>query len=129
QKDLIEESYFKELEEKLLPVLMQANLLYQKYDVVVTNPPYHNKYNPELKRFIHNIYESYKSDLFSAFIYKTCQMTKENGYSALMTPFTWMFISRHEKLRTLLISKYNINSLIQLEYSAFTEATVPICTF
>ncbi|WP_019720354.1 BREX-1 system adenine-specific DNA-methyltransferase PglX [Heyndrickxia coagulans] len=129
QNDLIEESYSHELVEKLLPVLKQAYLLYQKYDVVVTNPPYHNKYNPVLKKFMNKEYNDYKTDLYSAFIYKTSLMTKENGYSALMTPFTWMFISSHEKLRKVLIDKQSISSLVQLEYSAFEEATVPICTF
>lgn len=129
QNDLIEESYSHELVEKLLPVLKQAYLLYQKYDVVVTNPPYHNKYNPVLKKFMNKEYNDYKTDLYSAFIYKTSLMTKENGYSALMTPYTWMFISSHEKLRIFVVKEAVISSLVQLEYSAFEEATVPICTF
>src|SRR5699024_11153951 len=129
QNDLIEESYSHELVEKLLPVLKQAYLLYQKYDVVVTNPPYHSKYNNILRKFINKYYKDYKYDLYSAFIFKVNQMIKDNGYSALMTPFTWMFISRHEKLRQDLINNVSISSLVQLEYSAFEEATVPICTF
>lgn len=129
QNDLIEESYSHELVEKLLPVLKQAYLLYQKYDVVVTNPPYHNKYNPVLKKFMNKKYNDYKTDLYSAFIYKTSLMTREKGYSALMTPFTWMFISTHETLRKNLLKNKTLSSLVQLEYSAFEEATVPICTF
>src|SRR5699024_3539601 len=93
KNDLLDESYFYELNGKILPILKQALLLYQEYDVVVTNPPYHNKLNTVLKKFMNNNYTHYKSDLYSAFIYKTTQMTKENGYSALMTPYTWMFIS------------------------------------
>ncbi|MGY4691005.1 BREX-1 system adenine-specific DNA-methyltransferase PglX [Salibacterium sp. K-3] len=129
QRDLIDESYSKELKEKLLPVLKQAYLLYQKYDVVVTNPPYHSKFNEILKKFIFQNYKEYKTDLYSTFIYKTSLMTKKFGYSALMTPFTWMFISKHENLRRFVIENNTISSLIQLEYSAFEEATVPICTF
>ncbi|MBU9710539.1 BREX-1 system adenine-specific DNA-methyltransferase PglX [Evansella tamaricis] len=129
KSDLLDESYFNELKDRLLPVLTQALMLYQKYDVVVTNPPYHSKYNTVLKKFINQHYNDYKSDLYSAFIYKTTKMVKKNGYSSLMTPFTWMFITTHEKLRLMLIEKFSISSLIQLEYSAFKEATVPICTF
>lgn len=129
QNDLVEESYSHELVEKLLPVLKQAYLLYQKYDVVVTNPPYHNKYNPILKNFMNQNYKDYKSDLYSGFIFKSIVMTKEKGYSALMTPYTWMFISSHEKLRNYMLSEAKISSLVQLQYSAFEEATVPICTF
>ncbi|MEK4298889.1 BREX-1 system adenine-specific DNA-methyltransferase PglX [Oceanobacillus sp. FSL W8-0428] len=127
--DLLDESYFNELKHKLLPALTQALLLSQRYDVIVTNPPYHNKFNPVLKKFMNTNYTDYKSDLYSAFIYKTSQMTKENGYSALMTPYTWMFISSHKKLRGFLLNQSNLSSLVQLEYSAFEDATVPICTF
>lgn len=129
KSDLLDESYFNELKDKLLPVLRQSLLLFQKYDVVVTNPPYHNKFNPELKKFINMEYNDYKSDLYSSFIYKSIQMTKKNGYSSLMSPYTWMFIKSHEKLRNYLVKEAVISSLVQLEYSAFEEATVPICTF
>lgn len=129
RKDLIEESYSKELTEKLLPVFKQAYLLYQKYDVVVTNPPYHRKYNKDLKHFLEINYKPYKYDLYSSFIFKSSMLTKENGYTALMTPFTWMFIPTHENLRKGILKNQAITSLVQLEYSAFKEATVPICTF
>ena len=46
-----------------------------------------------------------------------------------MTPFVWMFIKNYENLRNYIINNKSISSLIQLEYSAFSEATVPICTF
>lgn len=127
--DLIEQVYIDELRTNLLPILQQGKLLRTKYDVVVTNPPYHNKYNPDLKDFMQREYNDYKSDLYSAFIYRCTQMTVKNGYAALMTPLTWMFISTHRKLREYIIDQQSISSLIQLEYSAFKDATVPICTF
>ena len=46
-----------------------------------------------------------------------------------MTPFVWMFIKSYEKLREYIIQRKSITTLIQMEYSAFEEATVPICTF
>lgn len=127
--DLLDESYFQELKVKLLPVFEQALLLYQKYDVVITNPPYHNKYNSVLKKFINTKYKNNKADLFSAFIQKAKNQTKNFGYAALMTPYTWMFLSSHEKLREFILKNSTITSFVQLEYSAFEEATVPICTF
>lgn len=63
------------------------------------------------------------------FIKLNSQMLIDNGYASFMTPFVWMFISSYEKLRSFLINERNISSLIQMEYSAFEEATVPICTF
>ncbi|WP_051663081.1 BREX-1 system adenine-specific DNA-methyltransferase PglX [Alicyclobacillus macrosporangiidus] len=127
--DLYERLLLEELRAGVLPVLRQAFWLSLKYDMVVTNPPYHNKYCPELKAFMQENYKDYKADLYSAFIYRCTQFTKSGGYAALMTPFTWMFISTHEKLRKYIITKQTITSLVQLEYSAFEEATVPICTF
>ncbi|MFJ7829471.1 BREX-1 system adenine-specific DNA-methyltransferase PglX [Peribacillus sp. NPDC097284] len=128
--DLINESYIYELQEKLLPLLRQAHMLALKYEVVVTNPPYHNKFNPLLKKFMNTSYKDYKSDLYSAFIYRCSLMTNDNGFEGMMTPFTWMFISSHAKLREYLISNQNISSLVQPEYHACYEiANVPICTF
>ena len=46
-----------------------------------------------------------------------------------MSPFVWMFIKSYEKLREYIIKTRHISTLIQMEYSAFEEATVPICTF
>lgn len=128
-EDLYEEALKLAVAEKLLPILRQAKLLAQRYDIVVTNPPYHNKYNPLLKKFMGNKYKEYKSDLYSAFIYRCIELVKDNGYVGMMTPFNWMFITSHQKLREHIIQNYSFSSLIQLEYSAFEEATVPICTF
>ena len=67
--------------------------------------------------------------MFSAFIYNNLRMCRKGGYSAYMSPFVWMFIRTHERLRKHIIKKKAIVCLIQMEYSAFGEATVPLCTF
>lgn len=104
-------------------------LLSQKYTVVCTNPPYLNKYNAALKTFVNKWYKDYAGDLFSVYIYRNFGFCKPNGYTAFMTPFVWMFIKTYEKLRTYLIENKHLTTLVQMEYSAFEEATVPICTF
>ena len=104
-------------------------ILSQKYAVVCTNPPYLNKYNDKLKKFVTENYKDYSGDLFSVFIYRNFGFCKTDGYSAFMTPFVWMFIKTYEKLREYIINNKSITSLIQMEYSAFEEATVPICSF
>lgn len=111
------------------PLIETANILSQKYAVVVTNPPYLNKYNGKLKAFINDNYKDYAGDLFSAFMYRNFGFCKNDGYSGFMTPFVWMFIKTYEPLRLFLIRSKRIVSLIQMEYSAFEEATVPICSF
>lgn len=111
------------------PLLLQAQILARQYDAVITNPPYMNKFAPTLKRYIQDNYTDYKADLFSVFMHRNFDFCKSNGYSAFMTPFVWMFIKSYEKLRQEIIQTKCISTLIQLEYSAFEEATVPICTF
>lgn len=104
-------------------------LLAQKYTVVCTNPPYLNKYNPKLKKFITDNYKDYSGDLFSVFIYRNLLFCQPGGYCGYMTPFVWMFIKTYEKLRQIIIREKSFATLIQMEYSAFEEATVPICAF
>lgn len=104
-------------------------VLSQRYAVVCTNPPYLNKYNDKLKKFVTENYKDFSGDLFSVFIYRNFGFCKKEGYSAFMTPFVWMFIKTYEKLREYIIKNKSVTSLIQMEYSAFEEATVPICSF
>ena len=115
--------------QQLLEIIATAETMTQRYDVVVTNPPYLKKMNSTLKKYVKKHYKDYSADLFSVFIWHNINMTKVNGYAGYMTPFVWMFIKSYEKLRTALLSNVKIDSLIQLEYSAFEEATVPINTF
>ncbi|MGQ4557843.1 Eco57I restriction-modification methylase domain-containing protein [Levilactobacillus hammesii] len=118
-----------ETKEKVLRVLSIAKILTDRYDVVVTNPPYMNKMDAALKKYVKKYYADYSGDLFSVFIFNNSNLVKKGGYSAFMTPFVWMFIKTYEKLRKYLIETKKIDSLIQMEYSAFEEATVPINTF
>lgn len=104
-------------------------LLSRKYTIVCTNPPYLNKYNAKLKDFVNGNYKDYSGDLFSVFIYRNLLFCQADGYCGFMTPFVWMFIKTYEKLRQFIIQNKSITTLIQMEYSAFEEATVPICSF
>ena len=115
----------------ILDLIKQTKIMTGMYDVLVTNPPYIGRryLNPILVDLIDEKYADYKSDLFSAFMVYSLDKTKENGQLGFMTPFVWMFISSYEKLREMIINDKDISSLVQLEYSGFDGATVPICTF
>ena len=119
------------IHEKVLRALQQAAYLSQRYHVVIANPPYMGGkgMNGRLGAWLKEQYEEVKSDLFSAFIVRNLELALPKGQLGFMTPFVWMFISSYEKLRTLLIRSKTITSLVQLEYSGFDGATVPICTF
>lgn len=115
----------------VMPYLEQAKFLCQKYDIVIANPPYmgNKNMNSQLKEFVRKEYLGYEKDLFSTFIIRGREFAKNNGRVGFMSPFVWMFISSFENLRLNLIDGATITSLIQLEYSGFSGATVPICTF
>lgn len=120
-----------ELREKLLPIIQIADILMNKYDIVVTNPPYMNNsvMSVHLKDYIVENYDSVKSDVFSSFILRNYNFGKSDAYLGFMTPYVWMFISSYEDLRKFIIDNTNIETFIQMEYSALEEATVPICSF
>lgn len=126
-----EATMYGEAIENLRPLIQVAQVLSQKYDVVVTNPPYMGSanMNAKLSNFIKKNYANYKSDFFSAFVIHCSEMTKKAGYCGFLTPYVWMFIKSYEKMRNYLYKHTTIESLIQFEYSAFEEATVPVCTF
>lgn len=115
---------------RLQKLINIGETLAQKYDVVVTNPPYMGgrNMNDKLSGFIKTNYADYKSDFFSAFVVRCSEMAKGCGKLGFFTPYVWMFLQSYEKMRSFLYSK-TIETLIQFEYSAFEEATVPVCTF
>ena len=117
--------------QKVLKALKQTNYLSPRYHVVIANPPYMGgkNMNSRLASWLKDNYPDVKSDLFSAFIVRNTELALHMGQLGYMSPFVWMFISTHEKLRSFLIDRKTITSLIQLEYSGFEGATVPICTF
>lgn len=121
----------KEAAAELIPYIQQAWILAQRYDAVVANPPYMGgKFQtPDVKKYLKDNFSGYEKDLFSAFIIRNLKLSKDGAQLGFMTPFVWMFISSYEELRSRLINEEIITSLVQLEYSGFDGATVPICTF
>ncbi|EJB8662551.1 BREX-1 system adenine-specific DNA-methyltransferase PglX, partial [Salmonella enterica subsp. enterica serovar Ohio] len=104
-----------------IPYIQQAWILAQRYDAVVANPPYMGSsyHIPSIKSYIKENFKNNDKDLFSAFIINNLELSKTGANLGFMTPFVWMFLSSYETLRSRLIGKENITSLIQLEYSGF----------
>lgn len=105
--------------------------LSRRFTCTVANPPYmgSSSFNPFMSKWVKKNYPDVKSDLFSSFIVRIMDFAGEHGEVGMMTPFVWMFIGSYEKLRNRLIDDKTLTTLIQLEYSGFAGATVPICTF
>lgn len=130
-KNVSGQLFISKTHQKVLQALRQADYLSPKYHVVIANPPYmgNRNMNGRLGAWLKENYEEVKSDLFSAFIVRNTEMTLPKGQLGFMSPFVWMFIPSYEQLRDFLVNQKTITSLVQLEYSGFDGATVPICTF
>jgi hypothetical protein len=117
------ESYGSEETQKSLRLLIKvAKNLGQKYDAVVTNPPYMGAsgMGAKLSKYVRDNYADSKSDLFAVFIEKCGQMAKKNGYQAMITQHAWMFLSSFEKLRSKLLMLDTVN-MAHLGARAFEE--------
>lgn len=110
------------IRKKLLPLVRVAQTLAQKYDVVVTNPPYMgaSNMNSDLSEYVKKYYPDSKSDLFAVFIEVCSRMTKQNGYQAMITQHAWMFLSSFEKLREKMMLTETV-SMAHLGARAFEE--------
>lgn len=117
-----EATMYGEAIENLRPLIQVAQVLSQKYDVVVTNPPYMGSanMNARLTKLVKKKYPDSKRDLFAVFIERCNQMVKKDSYYAMITQHSWMFLSSFEKLRNKLL-EYNIINMAHLGARAFEE--------
>lgn len=111
-----------ELVDTLTPLLKQAKILGQKYEIVVTNPPYlgGSVVSSHLNDYIKTYYPISKTDLFAVFIERCKEMLVKNGYQAMITMHSWMFLSSYEKLRSKMLQNDTVN-MAHLGARAFEE--------
>lgn len=105
-----------------LPLIQVAEIMAQKYDVVVTNPPYMGSsgMGSLLNGYLKENYPVSKGDLFAVFIERCLTMTRTYRYSALITQQSWMFLSSYEKLREKL-THTDVATILHLGAHAFEE--------
>ena len=105
-----------------VPLIKQAKIMVQKYDVVCTNPPYMGcgGFNPSLSNYVKIYFPKSKTDLFSVFMEKCIDFAKNEGYIGMITMHGWMFLSSFEKLRIDILSK-TIVSMNHLGSNAFED--------
>jgi len=107
---------------KLCQLVQIGQAMAQKYEVVITNPPYMSSsgMTEKLTKFVKNNYPDSKSDMFAIFIEKWGQLTKENGYQAMITQHAWMFLLTYERLRSKVLRMGTV-SMAHLGARAFEE--------
>ena len=114
-------------------LISQAQIMSQKYDVVVTNPPYMGAagMGPKLLQYVKDFYPDSKSDLFSVFIERCKKMLSDNGLLAMITMQSWMFLASFEALRAKILD-CQILSLLKIGFNSFPEMNSQVahaCTF
>lgn len=116
-EDMFQISYQNTAVEQLLPLVKQAEIMAQKYDVVVTNPPYMggSGMSNKLADFVKKNYPDSKSDLFAVFIEKGNIMVRPGGYNCMVTMQSWMFLSSFETMRQKIVSSTTITNLMHME--------------
>lgn len=108
---------------QIVPILAkQAKILSQKFECVITNPPYMGASNGSLKlnEYLKVNYPNTKSDLFAAFIEKGSSLAKDTGLISLITQHSWMFLASYERLRETILRKTTVN-MAHLGARAFEE--------
>lgn len=110
-----------ETQKQLRQLVDVAAVMAQKYDVVVTNPPYmgSGNMNATLSKYAKDYFPNSKADMFAVFIEKSSNMTKTNGYVAMITQQAFMFLSSFEELRNVLISSMTFSSMYHLGFGTF----------
>ena len=104
--------------EELLPLVRCAEVLAQKYDVVVTNPPYMGAsgMNARLSQYIKDHFPDTKSDLFACFIERGFQLANVQGFVSMITMESWMFLSSFEKMRQNIVNTHTIVNMVHMPY-------------
>ncbi|MDY0234736.1 MAG: BREX-1 system adenine-specific DNA-methyltransferase PglX [Gudongella sp.] len=111
-----------------------GEVMIQKYDVVVTNPPYMGSsgMSTKLSEYLKKNYPNSKSDLFAVFIEKSIQITKDYRYLGMITQQSWMYLNSFTNLRELILSYSEIINILHLGAGAFEEISgevVQSCSF
>jgi hypothetical protein len=106
------------LSSKTQDAITFLQLLTQKYDVAVANPPYTDSadFGPELKKFVEANYKqpyNFSTNLYGAFIKRCCEIVNENGFTAMIHPLTFMYIKTFEGVRKYILDKTNIEIFIE----------------
>lgn len=86
-------------------LIKQARVMVQKYDAVITNPPYRavTDCSEKLNQFAKIHYPDSKNDLATICMEKTLNMCKLFGLMAMINIPVWMFLSSFEDLRIKLL--------------------------
>lgn len=101
-------------QEKLRLLVDIGQMMAQKYDIVVTNPPYMGAsgMGSKLSDFVKKYYPNTKSDMSTVCMERTLSMCNSRGYMAMINIPVWMFLSSYEKLRNQVLVNNTIVNMV-----------------
>ena len=96
-------------------------IIANKYDVVVANPPYTDSgdFGKELKAFIEENYKKplkFNSNLYACFIKRCCELAGMDGKVGMVNPPTFMYIKTFEDTRKFILENTHINLFVEWGY-------------
>ena len=97
------------------------DIISQKYDVVVANPPYTDSadFGKELKAFVEANYKKpykFNSNLYACFIKRCCELAGMDGKVGMVNPPTFMYIKTFEDTRKFILENTHINLFVEWGY-------------
>ena len=89
-------------------------IIANKYDVVVANPPYTDSadFGVELKEFVEANYRKprkFNINLYACFIKRCCELAGNDGKVGMIHPLTFMYIKTYEDVRKFILENTHIN--------------------
>ena len=117
-RDFCSDLLLKEVQDRVAAVLCMAEALSPRYYIVVANPPYMGGkgMNGKLGEFAKGKYPLSKADLFAMFIERGLALTVARGFAGLVTMESWMYLSSYEILRTQVVKRNALTSLLHMPY-------------
>lgn len=104
---------------ELTTLIKQAKIMINRYDAVITNPPYMGNMPTKMSLYVQEKYTRYKYDAYAVFIKKCLELKNECGFTALVTGDSWLTLSSFESMRSELLDQVSLVTLIGLGSDAF----------
>lgn len=120
--NIFEFAMMEELKNKFIPIIKQAIILSQTYEIIVTNPPYlsFGRMNNKLSTYIKKNYHTAKSDLAVVFIDNAINnMCAKNGYISFITTKSWMYLQSFEDFRKNIVHNKQFDTIVDFGTELF----------
>lgn len=121
QESMADDIFAAKANENVETALSLCKALNRRFDVVVANPPYmgSSSFNPFMSKWMKKHYPDSCKDLCTAFIERGYTLVRDNGYAAMVTMQSWMFLGSFEKMRQRVIDEKTILTMAHLGPRAF----------